>query len=273
MSDSTIEPDDESPLLIETQGRLRILTLNRPHRMNALTPELHHQLREAVLDAAEDAEVGAVLLTGAGRGFCAGGDIKAGSDRARKTRESIEERAATLRQHGETTIALSKMPKITIALINGAAAGAGLTLALACDLRIAVKTAVLKTAYAQIALAGDLGISYFLTRLVGPSKARELLFFNEKISAEQACQMGLVNRVVDEPGLTGASLEWVNKIAEGPSVAFRYMKQNLVLAESASLEAVVEQEALNSAHCVRTKDVKEAATAFREKRSPKFEGH
>jgi 2-(1,2-epoxy-1,2-dihydrophenyl)acetyl-CoA isomerase len=273
MSDSTIEAGEESPLLIETQGRLRILTLNRPHRMNALTPELHHQLREAVLDAAEDAEVGAVLLTGAGRGFCAGGDIKASSDRARKTRETVEERAETLRQHGQTTIALSQMPKITIALINGAAAGAGLTLALACDLRIAVKTAVLKTAYAQIALAGDLGISYFLTRLVGPSKARELMFFNEKIPADQACQMGLVNRVVDEPGLTGPTLEWVKQIAEGPSLAFGYMKQNLVLAESGSLEAVVEQEAQNSAHCVRTKDVKEAAAAFREKRAPNFKGH
>ena len=130
---------EETPLLIDTQGRLRILTLNRPERMNALTPELHHQLREAVFDAAEDADIGAVLLTGAGRGFCAGGDIKAGSDRARKKRETVEERAESLRQHGQTTIALNQMPKITIALINGAAAGAGLTLALACDIRIAVK--------------------------------------------------------------------------------------------------------------------------------------
>ena len=164
------------------------------------------------------------------------------------------------------------MPKITIALINGAAAGAGLTLALACDLRIAVKTAVLRTAYAQIALAGDLGISYFLTRLVGPSKARELMLFNEKISAEQAYGMGLVNRIVDEPGLTGESQALINQLAQGPSVAFRSMKQNLVLAESGTLEEVIEQEARNSAHCVRTEDVKEAARAFREKRPPNFKG-
>ena len=131
---------------------------------------------------------------------------------------------------------------------------------------------MLRTAYAQIALAGDLGVSYFLTRLVGPSKARELMFFNEKIPAEQAHQMGLVNRLVDEPGLTGQSLELINKIAEGPSVAFRYMKENLVLAESGSLEEVIAQEAQNSALAVRTEDVKEAATAFREKRAPNFKG-
>jgi 2-(1,2-epoxy-1,2-dihydrophenyl)acetyl-CoA isomerase len=164
------------------------------------------------------------------------------------------------------------MPKITIALINGAAAGAGLTLALACDLRVAVSSAMLRTSYAQIALAGDLGISYFLTRLVGPSKARELMLFNEKISADQAHQLGLINRIVDQPGLTGATLEWVNQLAEGPSVAFGYMKQNLLLAETGSLEEVVEQEAINSAHCVRTRDVKEASAAFREKRPPNFEG-
>ena len=272
MSDPSADTAEESPLLIETQGRLRILTLNRPHRMNALTPELHHQLRKAVLDAAEDGEVGTVLLTGAGRGFCAGGDIKASSDRARQKRETVEERAESLRQHGQTTIALNQMPKITVALINGAAAGAGLTLALACDIRIAVKTAILRTAYAQIALAGDLGISYFLTRLVGPAKARELMFFNEKIPAEQAYQIGLVNRLVDEPGLTGQSLELINQLAEGPSVAFRYMKENLVLAESGSLEQVIEQEAHNSALAVRTEDVKEAAKAFREKRPPNFSG-
>lgn len=272
MSDESKEEVEESPLLIQTQGRLRTLTLNRPHRMNALTPELHHQLREAVFDAAEDSNVGAVLLTGAGRGFCAGGDIKASSDRARKTRETVEERAESIRQHSKTTIALNQMPKITIALINGAAAGAGLTLALACDLRIAVSSAVLRTAYAQIALAGDLGISYFLTRLVGPSKARELMLFNEKISADQALQLGLVNRVVKQSGLTEDTLEWVKQLAEGPSIAFGYMKQNLVLAETGSLEEVIEQEAINSAHCVRTPDVKEAASAFREKRPPNFKG-
>ena len=269
MSDDTSQ---ETPLLVETQGRLRILTLNRPERINALTPELHHQLREAVLDAAEDEDIGAVLLTGAGQGFCAGGDIKASSDRARKQKETAEERAAALKRHGETTIALNRMPKVTIALINGAAAGAGLSLALACDIRIAVRTAVLRTAYAQIALAGDLGISYFLTRLVGPSKARELMLFNEKISAERAYEMGLVNRVVDEPGLTAESQTLINQIAEGPSVAFRAMKQNLVLAESGTLEEVIAQEAENSALCVRTEDVKEAARAFREKRPPNFKG-
>jgi 2-(1,2-epoxy-1,2-dihydrophenyl)acetyl-CoA isomerase len=165
------------------------------------------------------------------------------------------------------------MPKPTIALINGAAAGAGLTLALACDIRIASRTAILRTAYARIALCGDLGISYFLTRLVGPAKARELLFLDEKIDAESAQRIGLINRVVFEDQVQSTGLDIARALAEGPSVAFRYMKQNLALAETATLEQVIEREAYNSARCVRTQDVKEASAAFLEKRAPVFRGN
>ena len=181
----TAETEDgsEDILQIEDVGRLRVLTLNRPHRKNALTPELHHQLRDAVIAAARDQSVGALLLTGAGDSFCAGGDVKRSAEQAQSAQrpETVEERADMLRQHGETTRLLCRMPKPTIALINGAAVGAGLALALACDFRVMDKSAILRTGYGRIGLAGDLGISYFLTRLVGTSIARDLLLLKRKV--------------------------------------------------------------------------------------------
>ncbi len=263
-----------APLMIATEGRLRILTLNRPERLNALTPELHHMLRDAVMDAADAPEVGALVLTGAGRAFCSGGDITRGGEAAALAvaPQTLEDRADALRRHGVTASLLGRMPKPTVALINGAAAGAGLALALACDLRIAARGAVLRTAYARIALAGDLGISYFLTRAVGPARARELMFLNEKIDADAAERLGLVHRVVDAEHLEAEGLSVARTLANGPGVAFRYMKQNLSLAETGSLEQVLEREAYNNARCARTQDVKEATAAFREKREPLFKG-
>jgi 2-(1,2-epoxy-1,2-dihydrophenyl)acetyl-CoA isomerase len=262
----------ESPLLVRDEGRLRILTLNRPDRMNALTPELHHLLRDAIAAAADDAGVGAVVLTGAGRAFCSGGDVtrSAGDlDRA-KPAESVEERADQVRLHATSALLLSRMPKPTIALINGAAAGSGLSLALACDLRLASRDAILRTGYLRIALPGDLGISYFLNRLVGPARARELMFLNEKLDASTAERIGLVNRVFDAAEFLPPALDIARTLADGPGIALRYMKQTLGFAESGSLEQVIEREAYNTARCVRTQDVKEATAAFREKRPPEF---
>ena len=265
----------EPPLLVRTDGRLRILTLNRPERLNALTPELHHMLFDAVREAADDADVGAVVLTGAGRAFCSGGDVKRGSADAAasaKAPETVEQRADALRGHGRTTLLLARMPKPTIALINGAAAGSGLTLAMACDMRVMASDAILRTAYARIGLAGDLGISFLLTRLVGVSRASELLFLDEKIDAPTAERMGLVNRVVAAERFQDEGMRLAAALAQGPGVALRYMKQNLALAEAGTLEQVIEREAYNAARCVRTQDVKEASIAFREKRPPVFTG-
>ena len=261
-----------TPLLVATEGRLRILTLNRPDRLNALTPELHHLLRDAIEMASEDPAVGALALTGAGRAFCAGGDVRRSSDDATKRRESVEERADAVRQHARSVQLLSRMPKPTIALLNGAAAGSGLALALACDLRVAARDAVLRTAYANVALPGDLGISYFLARLTGPAKARELMFLDEKIPAEEALRLGLVNRIFDVAEFAEQALSIARKLADGPTVAFRYMKQSLSLAESGTLEAVIDREAYNTARCVRTEDVKEATAAFRDRRPPRYTG-
>ncbi len=267
---STQQAVPEAPLLREREGRVLVLTLNRPQRLNALTGELHAQLREAVEAAASDPQIGTLVLTGAGSAFCSGGDL---ADRGHSAAPpTLEQKADQLRQHGETARLLHEMPKPTIAMLNGVAAGAGLALALACDLRIASPATVLTTAYAKMALSGDLGVSYFLTRLVGAAKAAELLFLSEKINAAEAQRLGLVNRVLEATALRDSTLQLARKLADGPSVAFRYMKRNLVAAQTGSLSAVLESEAYGMARCGRTQDVKEAAAAFKEKRAAVFKG-
>ena len=256
----------EPVLLSERRGRVLLLTLNRPDRLNALSTELHEALIVALQSAAGDDEVGAVVLTGSGRAFCSGGDL--GSNRAGM---SQEQRADNLIHHSESARLLHGMPKPTIAMINGAAAGAGLTFALACDLRIAAKGAVLTTAYAKVALSGDYGVSYFLSKLVGPAKARELLFLSDKLDADEACRIGLVNRVEDGEALEAGVMALAQRLAEGPGVAMRYMKQNLILAESEALGPVLEREAYNMARCGKTSDAAEAGAAFKEKRPPIFQ--
>jgi len=259
-----------APLLRERDGGVLVLTLNRPQRLNALTPELHAQLREAVEHAAHDPEVGALVLTGSGRAFCSRGDL--GGRNQSQAPLTLEQKADELRHHGETARLLHEMPKPTVAMLNGVAAGAGLALALACDLRIASHAAVLTTAYAKVALSGDLGVSYFLTHLVGTAKAAELLFLSAKLDATEAHRIGLVNRVLEATTLRDSTLELARQLAQGPAVAFRYMKRNLGCAQTGSLEAVLESEAYGMARCGRTQDVKEAAAAFKEKRAAVFKG-
>jgi enoyl-CoA hydratase/carnithine racemase len=183
-------------LIDERRGRVALLTLNRPEKLNALSPELHDRLLEAVSRAANDPAVGCVVLTGAGRAFCSGGDITgarlAPPDGVRPT---VESRADGLIHHGETARLLHSMPKPTIAMVNGVAAGAGLALALACDLRVAAHTASFTTSYVRVGLSGDFGASWSLTRLVGPAKARELMFLSDRIEADEALRLGLVNRL------------------------------------------------------------------------------
>jgi 2-(1,2-epoxy-1,2-dihydrophenyl)acetyl-CoA isomerase len=161
----------ENVLLQSREGGVLTLTMNRPERLNALTQEMLQELYDALSAAAVDGEVGAVVLAGAGRGFCAGGDVKAMAE-AGGRRDSYDRRAQGLRQRMEVSRLLHEMPKPTIAMLRGPVAGAGLSLALACDLRIASDTARLTTAFAKVALSGDFGGSYFLTQLVGPAKAR-----------------------------------------------------------------------------------------------------
>jgi len=262
---------DGAPLAAERNGRVLVLTLNRPDKLNALTPELHRLLHAAVVDAAQDANIGAVVITGAGRAFCSGGDMGGRRDSAGAA-PTLEQRADELRSHGETARLLHEMPKPTLAMINGVAAGAGLALALACDLRIAAGGALLTTSYVNVALSGDLGSSYFLTQLVGSAKARQLMLLSDKIDAAEGHRIGLINLIAEPNTLRETTMQVARHLADGPAVALRYIKRNLLCAETGSLSEVMDSEAFGMARCGRTQDVKEAAEAFRDKRPPIFKG-
>jgi 2-(1,2-epoxy-1,2-dihydrophenyl)acetyl-CoA isomerase len=249
-----------------------VLTLNRPERLNALSRPMLEALLEAVARLAEDPDVGAVVLTGAGRAFCAGGDVKAMAEGREAESLTFEEAARALRGRMEVVRWLHDMPKPTLAMVRGAAAGAGLSLALACDLRIASDTARFGTAFARVGYSGDFGGSYFLTRLVGPAKARELYFTADLVEAPEALRLGLVNRVVPDARLEEETLALARRLARGPRVAYGYMKRNLNAAEHARLAELLDLEAWHHARCAQTEDHREAVRAFVEKREPVFRG-
>jgi 2-(1,2-epoxy-1,2-dihydrophenyl)acetyl-CoA isomerase len=249
-----------------------VLTMNRPDRLNALSGPMLDALLEALPRLAEDPNVGCVVLTGAGRGFCAGGDVKAMAEGREMSGDTLEERAQGLRNKMETSRWLHEMPKPTIAMVRGAAAGAGLSLALACDLRIAGESAKFGTAFARVGYSGDFGGSYYLTQLVGTAKARELYYTAELVDAQRALTLGLVNRVVGDDRLEEETLALAGKIARGPRIALRYMKRNLNAAESGSLRELLDLEAWHHTRTGQTDDHREATKAFVEKREPVFRG-
>lgn len=258
-------------ILLETvENGVATLTLNRPDRMNALSPELYGELLKALERLANEMSVGAVVLTGAGRAFCAGGDVKSMATRAPMT---LEESHQDLRAKTESSRLLHEMPKPTIAMVNGPALGAGLSLALACDLRIAAQSANFSTAFAKVGLPGDFGGSYFLTHLVGPAKARELYFTADTLDAAAALSLGIVNRVVPDAELGATVKEFAGRLGAGPRTAFRYMKANLNAAQrGSSLTEILDQEGFGTARARSTDDYKEAVKAFGEKRKPVFTG-
>jgi 2-(1,2-epoxy-1,2-dihydrophenyl)acetyl-CoA isomerase len=249
-----------------------VLTLNRPDKLNAMSPAMLEGLLEALPRLADDTRVGAVVLTGAGRGFCAGGDVRAMAEGIEFAGDTLEEKASALRGQMEVSRWLHEMPKPTIAMVRGPAAGAGLSLAIACDLRIAGDSARFATAFARVGYSGDFGGSYFLTRLVGTAKARELYYTAEIVSASQALALGLVNRVVTDAELEAETMALAGRLAAGPRVALRYMKRNMNAAESGTLRDVLDLEAWHHTRCGMTEDHREAARAFLDKREPVFRG-
>ena len=259
--------------LLETvKDGVAVLTLNRPDRLNAMSRPMLDALLEALPRLADDPAVGVVVLTGAGRGFCAGGDVKAMAEGNELGGQTMEEKAQALRARMETSRWLHEMPKPTIAMLRGPAAGAGLSLAMACDMRIASDTARLGTAFARVGYSGDFGGSYYLTQLVGTAKARELYFTADLLDAQQAIGLGLVNRVVPDARLEEETMALASRLARGPRVAFRYMKRNMNAAESASLKEMLDLEAWHHTRTGMTEDHREAARAFVEKREPQFKG-
>jgi len=244
------------------------LTMNQPRARNAMSADMVSAMQEALPRLAADANVRCVVLTGAEGAFCAGGDVKGFVSQT----VDLEERAHGTRQRMELSRILHEMPKPTLAAIPGPAAGAGLSLALACDLRIALDTAKLTTAFSKIGLSGDYGTSFFLPYLVGQGKARELLFTGSVLSGAEAFAIGLVNRVVSVDEYDSAVKELASELASLPTVAVGYMKKNLNSAYGGSLSDTFDREAWHMTRCFMTDDHKGAATAFVEKRAPEFSG-
>ena len=261
-------------LNIEVANRVGILTMNRSDKLNALTRDMNQAAVSALREMSEDPEVGAVVLTGAGRGFCAGGDVSAmqkGEEIG--TRDStLEQQIDELREGHTWPWLLHHMPKVTIAVINGPAAGAGLGIALSCDLRFASDRARLGTAYARVGYGGDYGTTWQLSRLVGQAKAKELFFLPDMITADEALRIGLVNRVFDHDQLMNEALELAERIAAGPLVSYRYMKANVNASGGVDFRTMLDREAETHLRCGQTEDHQEGVNAFMDKRQPVFRG-
>ncbi len=264
-----------SELLETFHDGIATLTINRPQSRNSMTTEVMQGLSEAMPRLANDPSVRLVVLTGAGGAFCAGGDVKGFVNKEPGSANSFpfEQNVNLLRASMEVSRWLHEMPKPTLAVISGPAAGAGLSLALACDMRIAADDAKLTTAFSKIGLSGDFGGSYFLNLLVGAAKAREMYFTGEVVLGAQAALIGLVNRSVPKDQLAQAAHDWALELAALPTLAIGYMKRNLNAGLRGSLSEVLDLEAIHMIRTFETEDHKAAAIAFVEKKLPRFFGH
>ncbi len=259
-------------LLCRIEDGIGVVTLNRPEARNALSDILTPALRRMIPELAAMSEVGCILLTGAGRAFCAGGDVKS-MNAGPQIEQTTEQKIATLR-HGQATLTamIYELEKPVIAALPGPAAGAGLSIALACDIRIAAERAFITTAFRNIGLSGDYGGSWFLTRLVGTAKARELYYTAERVGARECERLGIVNRVVADDELQAEALALAKRIASGPPIAIRYMKENLNRAVTQDLRSCLDMEADRLIRVQQTEDFREAVRAFVDKRPPTFRG-
>tara|TARA_S200000501_G_scaffold93647_1_gene86984 strand:+ start:101 stop:898 length:798 start_codon:yes stop_codon:yes gene_type:complete len=262
-------------VLLETvDNGIATLTMNRPEARNAMSGDMISAFLEALPRLGADSNVRCVVLTGAGGAFCAGGDVKgfASNSSGNSAPPTLEQRAQALRPGFEVARMLHELPKPTLAAIPGAAAGAGLSLALACDLRIALDSAKMTTAFAKVGLSGDYGMSYFLPLLVGQSKARELLFTAPLITGAEALDLGLVNRIATSDDFEGAVHACASELSQSATVAIGYMKKNLNSAATSTLGELLDREAVHMARCFTTQDHKLAVQAFVAKETPVFSG-
>jgi 2-(1,2-epoxy-1,2-dihydrophenyl)acetyl-CoA isomerase len=253
-----------------------VITMDRPERRNALTGDMLAGLGASLAVAETDESVRCVVLTGAGGAFCAGGDVKGFAEGGGAGAGGFSSWDAGVHgqrlSHRDTSARLFEMPKPTLAVLPGPAAGAGLSLALACDLRIAVDTAVITTAFAKVGLAGDYGGTWFLTQLVGPARAKELYFLSERIDMATALELGIVNRVASADDFEAAWRSLAAQLAAGPPIAYRYMKENINRSVDGDLRTVLDLESTHHRHTGTTRDHIDASKAFVEKRQPVFEG-
>lgn len=274
---NTIETGTEE-LLCRLEDRVAIITLNRPKKKNALSDHLTPALRQTLLDLETKREVGCILITGSGDAFCAGGDIggmggNASKDEEVSERPTAEERVRALIHKQETlTLRLADHAKPTIAALPGVAAGAGLCIALACDIRVACRSAFVTTAYRNIGFSGDYGGSWLLTQLVGPSKAKELFFTGRRVQSDEALALGIFNNVFEDATFENEALDMAKQIASGPPIAIAFMKEHINRAVTGDLRSNLAMEADRLIRCAATSDHKEAVKAFMEKRTPVFTG-
>lgn len=265
-------------LLCEIRNRVATVTLNRPHKKNSLSDQLTPALRAILLVLEERSDVGCVMLTGTGDAFCSGGNVsgfsggpEGDSDTTPARPASHDDRVAELiRKQESLTLRLYELAKPTVAALPGPAAGAGLSIALACDLRVASRNAFVMTAFRNIGLSGDYGSSWFLNRLIGQSKAKELMYFSERVGAEECARLGLVNSVFEHETFREDAFQYAERLANGPTVALNRMKRNI---NRGALQGLRESLALEAEHMIasfRTEDAREAIRAFAEKRKPDF---
>lgn len=268
-------------LLDRRPDGVALITLNRPESLNSMGGELMPMLARYLEECERDREVRCVALTGAGRAFCAGGDVKGMQRRNTGQAEGGERNVAALLERGvaelrgaqdAVSLRLHTMGKPTVALVNGHAVGAGMSVALACDIRICSENAKFGTAFRNVGLSGDFGGSYFLQRIVGMGRARELYFTAEIFDARRALDLGIANSVVPVDRLLDEGLAFCAKLAAGPTASYARMKANLNLGATADLAAVLDQEALNMRISGMSRDSREAVLAFVEKREPRFLG-
>ena len=272
---TTVATGTEDLLADLDQGVLQ-LTMNRPQARNAMSRPMVAALAEQLGKAELDPEVRCIVLTGAGKGFCAGGDVKgmAASGDGTVGQNTIDGAIHQQRVNQRATAGkLYSMPKPTIAALPGAAAGAGLSLALSCDLRIMASNAIMTTAFGRVGFSGDYGGTFFMSQLVGTAKARELYFLSDRVSAEEALRIGLTNWTCEPEELAAKTREIANRLASGPSVAYRYMKENFNRSiSSGDVDDCLDLEATHHIHCGQTEDHRNATKAFVEKREPVFQG-
>jgi 2-(1,2-epoxy-1,2-dihydrophenyl)acetyl-CoA isomerase len=262
-----------------------VLTLrfDRPEVKNAIDTAGQNLLVKLLVDASRHPGVKVVVLTGTGASFCTGADVRsmgapdpddAIAQEFGRTElwQAQESRTDRLKRLAEAAFLLHDMGKPTIAKLRGPAAGMGFSLALACDFRLAADSAFLMSSFAKIGTSGDYGGSYFLTQLVGPSKAKEIYMLSDRIGAHEALALGLLNRVLPDAELDAATDAFALRLAQGPSMAYRYIKQNIHAAASEPLERVLDLEARNMIRCRLSEDCQEALVAFQHKREPRFNG-
>ncbi len=258
-------------VLEERKGNVAIIRLNRPDKLNALNIELGRGLVHALLHASQDNSVRAVVLTGAGRGFCAGGDLELLLDL--RKRSASDELKVLLEAGKEICLAIATMTKPVIAAVNGPAAGGGMNLALAADMRIASDQASFSESFAKVGLYPDFGGTYFLPRIVGPALSAELFYTAETLSAEDALRLGIVNRVFPADKFEEETQKIVDVLAGAPTVALRDVKRTIIADDKKNLETKLDEEIRLQIHCFQSEDCLEGLNAFFEKRKPNFKGH